>query len=112
MQKINFCKKCLNPSTRPNTFFDENGFCYVCIYEKNKQINFITNKKIWERKKREISKICEWAKKKKKSTYDCIIPVSGGKDSYRQSFYVRDVLGLNPTSINNYLPEQWTDIGA
>lgn len=113
MQKIIFCKKCLNPSTRPNTFFDENGYCYVCIYEKNKQINLITNKKIWERKKREISKICEWAKKKKKSTYDCIIPVSGGKDSYRQSFYVRDVLGLNPLLVsNNYPPEQWTDIGA
>ena len=33
---INFCKLCLNPSTRPNTYFDKNGICPVCIYEKNK----------------------------------------------------------------------------
>lgn len=113
MQKIKFCKKCLNPSTRPNTYFNQQGYCYVCIYEKNKKINLKTNKQIWERRDREIKRICKWAKKKTKSNYDCIIPVSGGKDSYRQSFYARDVLGLNPLLVSsNYPPEQSTDIGV
>ena len=52
-------------------------------------------------------------KNKTNSYYDCIIPVSAGKDSYRQAFYVRDVLKMNPLLVcNSYPPEQLTSIGA
>ena len=64
------------------------------------------------KKEKEIKRICKWARNNSKSSYDCIILVSGGKDSYRQSFYARDKLGLNPLLVSNNYPEQWTDIGA
>ena len=111
---IRFCKTCLNPSTRPNIKFDKKGNCYVCVYESLKKSDFKYKKYEWAKKNREIKSIKEWAKKNKtNSYYDCIIPVSAGKDSYRQAFYVRDVLKMNPLLVcNSYPPEQLTSIGA
>ena len=43
------------------------------------------------------------------STYDCVIPVSGGKDSYYQTHLMAKEYGLKPLLVtyhgNNYLPE-------
>ena len=111
MQKINFCKQCLNPSTRPNTYFDKNGFAMFVFMKKIKK-NLKTNKYLWEKKEKEIKRICKWARNNSKSSYDCIIPVSGGKDSYRQSFYARDNRIKSTFGIQQLPPEQWTDIGA
>ena len=84
---ITFCKICLNPSTRPNAVFNNEGVCSACLYENSK-----LNKQQWLERDQKLNKIVNWAKKNKTSSYDCIIPISGGKDSYRQSFYVRDKL--------------------
>ncbi len=44
--------------------------------------------------------------------FDCIIGVSGGKDSTRQALYVRDRLGLNPLLVClGYPPEQVSERG-
>ena len=49
----------------------------------------------------------------KNSPYNCSIGVSGGKDSTRQSIYVRDHLKLKPILICcSYPPEQISEIGA
>ena len=104
---ITFCKICLNPSTRPNAVFNNEGVCSACLYENSK-----LNKQQWLERDQKLNKIVNWAKKNKTSSYDCIIPISGGKDSYRQSFYVRDKLKLKPLLVcNSYPPEQTTDIG-
>ena len=106
---IKHCKGCLNPSTRPNTFFNEKGFCPVCVYEESKAKQTVD----WSLRKNEIIKIKEWGKKHSKSTHDCIVTVSGGKDSMRQAFYVRDELKMNPLLIACvYPPEQLHDRGA
>ena len=53
------------------------------------------------------------AKRKKHPKYDCIVGVSGGKDSTRQAHWVRDRLGLNPLLVCcGYPPLQMTNIGA
>lgn len=106
---IKFCKLCLNPSTRPNTFFDKNGICPVCIYEKNK-----SNQKIdWDKRLKNLYKIKSWGQKNTKNSYDCIITVSGGKDSMRQAFYVRDKLGMKPLLVSSmYPPEELHERGA
>lgn len=107
--KIKLCKKCVNPSTRPNIEFDSQGLCPVCQYESDKK-----NSKInWADRASELSDICEWGRKNTKSTYDCIVTVSGGKDSLRQACYARDTLGMNPLLVNcSYPPEQVTDRGS
>jgi len=52
------------------------------------------------------------AARKKHPKYDCIVGVSGGKDSSRQAHWVRDRLGLRPLLVCcGYPPLQMTDIG-
>ncbi len=106
---IKYCKNCLNPSTRPNTFFDKKGFCPVCVYEKNKKEESIDWNKRWD----EILEIKKWGQEHTKSTHDCIVTVSGGKDSTRQAFFARDELGMNPLLVCCvYPPEELHDLGA
>ena len=76
MNKLNYCKKCILPSTRPNISYNpKTGLCSVCtqITKPNVKIN-------WKKRKKEFEKIVKKVREKN-NLYDCIIPVSGGKDS-------------------------------
>lgn len=89
--------------------FDENGWCPVCQYAESKKKSIID----WEARRTELKDICNWGKNNTRSQYDCIVTVSGGKDSTRQACFVRDELGLNPLLVNcAYPPEQLTELGA
>lgn len=105
---ITYCNTCLNPSTRPNIYFDKKGRCRVCVFEEKRN-----KKKInWKQRNQEIQKIKKWGQKESKSHHDCIVTVSGGKDSMRQAFYARDTLGMNPLLVSTvYPPQQVTDRG-
>lgn len=101
---MRYCKKCLQPDTRPGIKFDENGVCYACLYEEEK-------KKIdWNAREKELKEIAEWAKKTAKGPYHCVIGVSGGKDSTFQAVYAKEKLGLNVLLVNSE-PDQITEIG-
>ncbi|MBD22921.1 MAG: LPS biosynthesis protein [Alphaproteobacteria bacterium] len=102
-----YCKKCLEPNTRPNSKFDKNGVCLPC------SMNSVISEKILKQRSKELEKICKWAKKNALAKYDCIIPVSGGKDSTRQALHMRDNLNMNPLLVTcAYPPEQQTERGA
>ncbi len=104
MRDIIICKKCIQPNTRPGIFFDENGICGACQWkEKEKRID-------WKERRKELFKIANWAKEQKKSNYDCVIGVSGGKDSTMQAIVARDELDLHCLLVN-YEPEGITEIG-
>ena len=104
---MKYCKRCVQPDTRPGIEFDENGVCAACLYaESVKNIN-------WKAREKEAKEIVEWAKKKakeSKSGYDCVIGVSGGKDSTVQALWARK-MGLNPLLVNG-MPEGITEVGA
>lgn len=104
---MKYCKKCLQPDTRPGIVFDENQVCYACIYEENKKrIN-------WSEREKELKEIAEEAKRKaieKGQPYNCVIGVSGGKDSTFQAVYAKEKLGLNPLLVN-CVPDEITEIG-
>lgn len=104
---MKYCKKCLQTDTRPNTKFDQEGICPACNY-------FDTLKDVdWEERKEELAEVVSFGKNHNHSGYDCIIGVSGGKDSTRQAIYVRDVLKMNPLLVClAYPPEQITQRGA
>ena len=91
---MRYCKKCVQPDTRPKISFDDKGVCFACTYAE--QQNTID----WEDRKKQLYNIAEWAKKNCKGGFDCIIGVSGGKDSTFQSLYARDKLGLKPLLLN------------
>ncbi len=69
-----YCNNCILPNTRPNIYILPSGECTACnSHFKNKKIN-------WKKKKKDFLQIVKKIKNKK-LLYDCLIPVSGGKDS-------------------------------
>jgi N-acetyl sugar amidotransferase len=104
---VKLCKTCVNPSTRPNIFFDAEGLCPVCQNEKQKEAVD------WDERRHEIEAIADWGRANCRGAYDCMVTVSGGKDSMRQAFFARDELGLNPLLVSSlYPPEQMAERGA
>lgn len=103
---MKYCKMCIQPDTRPGILFDEKGVCYACLYEMEKL------KIDWNKRKEELVRISENAKleAKKRGTYDCVIGVSGGKDSTFQAIYAKEKLGLNALLVN-CVPENITEVG-
>ena len=101
---MKFCKKCLYPSTKPQLQFDERGICSACNNHKLKdEVN-------WVKKKEDLLLILEKYRSKDGSKYDCIIPVSGGKDSTFQTYTIKETFGLNPLAVN-FHPHDQTEIG-
>ena len=101
---MKICKRCIQPDSRPGIYFDENGICGACLWDQEKKnIN-------WDLREKELFKIAEWAKKSTKSNYDCVIGVSGGKDSTKQAITARDKLGLRCLLVN-YQPENISELG-
>ncbi|MCA9813408.1 MAG: N-acetyl sugar amidotransferase [Nitrosarchaeum sp.] len=101
---IQYCKNCLFPSTKPELSFDENGICDACINAKKKE-NID-----WGKRKEELKAILEKYKSKDGSNYDCIIPVSGGKDSHYQTYVIKEEFGLNPLLVS-FHPFDFTELG-
>ena len=80
------------PNSKPDLYFDNKGVCSACN-------NFSNRKKInWDNKKKELSKILNNYKDKNSTNWDCIVPVSGGKDSTYQVLKMIE-LGLNPLCV-------------
>ena len=105
--KMRYCKRCLQPDTRPGIVFDDEQVCFACRYEESKKTID------WAQREAELKGFAEEAKaeaKKRGNTYDCIIGVSGGKDSTFQAVYAKEKLGLNPLLIN-CMPDEITEIG-
>lgn len=67
----------------------------------------------WDARRSELHTICEWGRANSHSSYDCIVTVSGGKDSTRQAIFARDELGMKPLLVSCvYPPEQLHTRGA
>ena len=91
-----FCKKCLYSSEHPfGITFDKNGICSGCIIHEEK------NNLDWKYKFDQLKKLTNIYRSKSKKNYDCIIPVSGGGDSYFITHVVKNLLKLNPLLVCN-----------
>ena len=99
------CKKCLFPSTKPSLHFDKDQVCMACKFT-----DFVNAEIDWKKKEKDFLNLCKEIKKNKQSDYDCIIPVSGGKDSTYQTYVVKEIGGLNPLLVN-FEPSCPTEIG-
>ena len=99
---MQYCKKCLYPTTRPEQVFTD-GICNGChsVAEKS-QIN-------WDNRQKEFEDILK-KHRMDDGNYDCIIPVSGGKDSCYQAIVMRDKYNMNPLYVN-HTPCEITDVG-
>ena len=80
------------PDTKPDLRLDEEGVCNACrSYYKRNEIN-------WLQRKVELMKLLERYKSKDQSHWDCIIPVSGGKDSTFQVIRMLE-MGMTPLCV-------------
>ena len=87
-----FCSNCLTMSTRPRISFDKKGLCNACVWSKEKSnIN-------WNKRKQELKKILDQYRKKN-GEYDCLVPVSGGKDGSYVAYNLKKKYGMNPLCI-------------
>lgn len=104
---MKYCKTCLQPDTRPNTVFSDQGVCPACVYfSKLQEVDWVERFNI-------LQDLLSNFKRKLHQQYDCIIGVSGGKDSVRQALWARDKLGLKPLlACLSYPPEQVTERGV
>ena len=90
---MKYCTKCIMPDTRPGITFDKDGVCIACRNnEKKKNIN-------WDTRWNELRKLCDKYRRKEPGEYDCIIAVSGGKDSHYQVYVMKELMGMNPLLI-------------
>ena len=75
---IRLCTRCVYPNTKPDLFFDEEGVCSACrSFEARSSVD-------WAQRGEEFKKLIARYRSKDSSNYDCIVPVSGGKDSTYQ----------------------------
>ena len=101
---MRYCRKCLYPNTKPQLEFNDDEICSACTNNELKETID------WGNKRNEFKQILEKNRSKDGSTYDCIIPVSGGKDSTYQTYVIKEEFGLNPLVVN-FHPLDQTDIG-
>lgn len=118
-QEVTFCKRCVISNQRPNStveythtkaskkktiHFNEEGICDACRFaeRKNKVID-------WEDRERDLIEICE-QHRSKDGKYDCIVPGSGGKDSFYASHILRNKYGMHPLTVT-WAPHIYTEWG-
>lgn len=93
MVRMEYCKRCVMPDTKPGLVLDEEGICNACrSVEKKKLID-------WEQRKRELIELCEEIKKNNKGPYDCLVAVSGGKDSIYQVWYMKNICKMKVLAV-------------
>ena len=89
---IKYCVKCLFPETKPDLEFNKEGVCNACTnYSNRPNIN-------WDKREKEFIKLI--SKTEKNTQWDCVIPISGGKDSTFQALTAKKY-GLNPLLVNS-----------
>ena len=93
------CSKCILPETMPFINFDTNGVCNYCH----------NHQKIKLRSESDIKQLI-LNSKNNDSKFDCIVPLSGGRDSSFALHYTKEVLGLNPIAYS-YDWGMLTDLG-
>ena len=99
---MKFCSKCVMPNTKPDLHFDESGVCDACRTQSDKDTDID-----WKQREKHFLALVD--KYKSNNDYDCIIGVSGGKDSTFQVLKVLE-MGLNPLCIC-FEPTIPTEIG-
>ena len=89
MKEIKFCTRCLAMSTRPRISFNERGECNACSWaEKKKKIS-------WNKREIELKDLLD-KHRSKNGEFDCLVPVSGGKDGSYVAYNLKHKFGMNP----------------
>ena len=90
---LQYCVRCCIPETQEGITFDHMGVCQACQSQEQKiHID-------WREREKALRGIIENAKAKAGNNYDCILPISGGKDSTFQMHVLTQVYGMKPLAV-------------
>jgi N-acetyl sugar amidotransferase len=99
---MRYCSRCILPDTRPNLVIGPDGVCNACqAHGTKRDID-------WSARRRLFAQVAEHARSRSRG-YDCVIPVSGGKDSTWQVVTCLEH-GLNPLAVTWRTPAR-TEVG-
>ena len=92
---MKYCTRCLYPENHPlNIIFNEKGVCSGCLIHEEKDIID------WNEREIKLKTILNNYKNTSGKNYDCIIPVSGSRDSFFIVHMIKNVYGMNPLLVN------------
>jgi N-acetyl sugar amidotransferase len=118
-EEVAFCKKCVISNQRPNSAveyrhtkaskkatinFDEKGVCDACNFAERKKESIN-----WVDREQELKDLCD-KHRKHDGSYDCIVPGSGGKDSFYASHILKNKYGMHPLTVT-WAPHVYTEWG-
>jgi N-acetyl sugar amidotransferase len=118
-QKIVFCKRCVISNQRPNSAveyehtkdsqkktinFDAEGICDACRFAEKKNATID-----WDERERRLRDLLD-QHRSRDGKYDCILPGSGGKDSFYASHILRNKYGMHPLTVT-WAPHVYTEWG-
>jgi len=99
---VQYCQRCCYPANaKPGIVFDEHGVCSGCRTFEARTIFF--DRIDWKARKQALADLLrEYSARQraKGNPFDCVIPVSGGKDSTYQTWVIKNEFGLNPLLVS------------
>lgn len=116
---VKFCKKCVTSNQRPNSaveykhtqaskkstiHFDEEGVCDACRLNERKKRDID-----WQLRDKELRELCD-KHRKNDGSYDCLVPGSGGKDSFYAAHVLKYKYNMNPLTVT-WAPHIYTPWG-
>lgn len=116
---VAFCARCVISNQRPNSavefthtqqskkktiHFDEDGVCDACRLAEQKKRTID-----WEDRERQLVALCE-RYRSRNGSYDCLVPGSGGKDSFYAAHVLKYKYGMHPLTVT-WAPHIYTDWG-
>jgi N-acetyl sugar amidotransferase len=116
-EKVEYCKICVISNQRPNSTIEQkhtretkkkviafkDGVCDACLTKDWK------SKVDWQQREKQLIELCN-KHRSKDGSYDCLVPGSGGKDSFYQAHVLKYKYGMNPLTVT-WAPHIYTDWG-
>tara|TARA_A100001388_G_scaffold274607_1_gene258549 strand:- start:2175 stop:3551 length:1377 start_codon:yes stop_codon:yes gene_type:complete len=115
---VKFCSSCVISNQRPSSTiefkndgkapkkvinFNQNDICDACLVRKD------IDKIDWKKREEILREICK-KYRKNDGNYDCLVPGSGGKDSFMTAHLLKYKYGMNPLTCT-WAPHIYTDWG-
>ena len=118
-REVKFCSRCVISNQRPNSAveykhtkdstkttikLDADGICDACRVSEQKKKTID-----WEKREQELIALCNKFRRND-GHYDCLVPGSGGKDSFYQAHMLKYKYGMHPLTCT-WAPHQYTEWG-
>jgi N-acetyl sugar amidotransferase len=103
INNLRWCSNCLSMSTRPRITFDKRGFCNACVWAEKKKVLD------WDARQTQLEELLD-KYRRRDGAFDCLVPVSGGKDGSYVAYNLKYKYGMNPLALT-ITPALQLDLG-